>query len=57
MEAIRTERLSKRYKDILAVDGLDLTVAQGELFALLGVAVTWGTVKHILYRYDHSFYN
>lgn len=37
MEAIRTERLSKRYKDILAVDGLDLTVAQGELFALLGV--------------------
>ena len=37
MEAIRTERLSKRYKDILAVDGLNLTVAQGELFALLGV--------------------
>lgn len=27
------------------------------LFALLGVAVTWGTVKHVLYRYDHSFYN
>ena len=37
MEAIRTERLSKRYKDILAVDRLDLTVEQGELFALLGV--------------------
>lgn len=37
MEAIRTERLSKRYKDILAVDALDLTVEQGELFALLGV--------------------
>lgn len=37
MEAIRTERLSKRYKDILAVNRLDLTVKQGELFALLGV--------------------
>lgn len=37
MEAIRTERLSKRYKNILAVDALDLTVEQGELFALLGV--------------------
>ena len=37
MEAIRTEHLSKRYKDILAVDRLDLTVEQGELFALLGV--------------------
>lgn len=37
MEAIRTERLSKRYKNILAVDRLDLTVEQGELFALLGV--------------------
>ena len=37
MEAIRTERLSKRYKDILAVNRLDLTVEQGELFDLLGV--------------------
>ena len=37
MEAIRTEHLSKRYKNILAVDALDLTVEQGELFALLGV--------------------
>lgn len=37
MEAIRTERLSKRYKNILAVDALDLAVEQGELFALLGV--------------------
>lgn len=37
MEAIRTERLSKRYKDILAVNRLDLAVEQGELFALLGV--------------------
>lgn len=37
MKAIQTEHLSKRYKDILAVDALDLTVEQGELFALLGV--------------------
>lgn len=37
MKAIRTERLSKRYKNILAVNRLDLAVEQGELFALLGV--------------------
>lgn len=37
MKAIQTERLSKRYKDILAVNRLDLAVEQGELFALLGV--------------------
>ena len=37
MDAIKTEGLTKRYGDLLAVDGLDLRVAQGELFALLGV--------------------
>ncbi len=37
MTAIRIENLSKRYKDVLAVDGLSLTIAQGELFSLLGV--------------------
>lgn len=37
MEAIKTEGLTKRYKDLIAVDSLDLTVKQGELFALLGV--------------------
>ena len=37
MEAIKTRALTKRYKDLTAVDGLDLTVAEGELFALLGV--------------------
>ena len=36
-DAIRIEGLTKRYKDITAVDGLSLTVEQGELFALLGV--------------------
>ena len=37
MYAIQTKGLTKRYKDITAVDGLDLEVRQGELFALLGV--------------------
>ena len=37
MEAIRTLALTKKYKDTVAVDQLDLSVNQGELFALLGV--------------------
>ena len=37
MEAIRTENLTKRYKDVVAVDGLNLSVRHGELFSLLGV--------------------
>lgn len=37
MDAIQTKRLTKRYKDLTAVDGLDLTVREGELFSLLGV--------------------
>lgn len=37
MSAIVTTQLSKRYKDVTAVDNLNLTVEQGELFALLGV--------------------
>jgi len=37
MEAIQTFSLTKRYRDVTAVDGLDLTVHEGELFALLGV--------------------
>lgn len=37
MAAIRTENLRKEYKDIVAVEGLNLTVKQGELFSLLGV--------------------
>ena len=37
MNAIETHKLTKRYKDLTAVDGLELTVRQGELFALLGV--------------------
>ena len=37
MEAIKTTGLTKRYRNITAVDGLCLTVEKGELFALLGV--------------------
>lgn len=37
MNAIVTEKLTKRYKDVTAVDGLSLSVKKGELFALLGV--------------------
>ncbi|MGN1348411.1 MAG: ABC transporter ATP-binding protein [Acutalibacteraceae bacterium] len=37
MEAIKTVKLTKRYKDLIAVDSLDLTVKQGELFSLLGI--------------------
>lgn len=37
MEAVRTENLTKKYKDVTAVDGLTLTIEEGELFSLLGV--------------------
>ena len=37
MEAIKTINLTKRYKDALAVDHLNLEIREGELFALLGV--------------------
>lgn len=35
--AIRTEKLVKKFKDKVAVEGLTLTVKEGELIALLGV--------------------
>ena len=37
MSAIRIEHLTKKYKDVTAVDDLSLTIGQGELFSLLGV--------------------
>ena len=37
MQAIKTTGLVKRYKDVTAVDRLDLEIRQGELFSLLGV--------------------
>lgn len=35
--AIETKNLTKDYKDVRAVDSLNLTIYQGELFSLLGV--------------------
>ena len=37
MWAISTNHLTKRYKDVTAVDDLNLQIKQGELFSLLGV--------------------
>ncbi len=37
MISIKAEKLTKRYKDVTAVDGLTLTVYKGEIFSLLGV--------------------
>ena len=37
MQAIKTVELVKQYKNITAVDKLNLEIRQGELFALLGV--------------------
>lgn len=37
MSAIRIEKLRKEYKDIVAVNDISLEIAEGELFALLGV--------------------
>ena len=36
MAAIKTDALTKRYGDLTAVDDLDLTVAEGEVFGFLG---------------------
>lgn len=37
MNAIKIEGLTKRYRDVLAVDSLSLCIEEGELFSLLGV--------------------
>lgn len=37
MDAIRIDGLTKKYKDVTAVDNLYLTIQKGELFSLLGV--------------------
>lgn len=37
MEAIKTQALTKKYKELTAVDSINLTVKSGELFSLLGV--------------------
>ena len=37
MTAIKIENLTKKYKDVTAVDGLSLSIGEGELFSLLGI--------------------
>lgn len=37
MNAIEIKDLTKKYKDTVAVDGLSLSIREGELFSLLGV--------------------
>ena len=37
MQAIKTQALTRRFGSLTAVDGLELSVEEGELFALLGV--------------------
>lgn len=37
MQVIRIENLTKKYKDVVAVNNLSLTIEEGELFSLLGV--------------------
>ncbi len=37
MTAIKIDKLRKEYRDTVAVEGLDLEIAEGELFSLLGV--------------------
>ena len=37
MSAIVIEKLTKKYRDIVAVDGLSLCIEEGELLSLLGV--------------------
>ncbi len=37
MIAIKADGLTKRYKDLIAVDNLQLQIEQGELFSLLGI--------------------
>ena len=37
MDAITIENLTKRYRDVTAVDNLSLSIRKGELFSLLGV--------------------
>jgi lipooligosaccharide transport system ATP-binding protein len=36
MVVIKTRNLTKKFKDLVAVDGLDLDIEEGEIFALLG---------------------
>ena len=45
MNAIIIKELTKKYGKIVAVNNLNLTIEQGELFALLGVNGAGKTTK------------
>ena len=47
MDAIVTRGLSKHYRDTAAVEGLDLTVHSGELFALLEEDLLAGLLRAV----------
>ena len=44
MHAIIIDGLRKEYKDVVAVADLNLTITEGELFSLLGVAFLSGKI-------------
>ena len=54
MEAIKTINLTKKYKDNIAVDNLNLIVNKGELFSLLGIKLKKQVLYFIIYFY-HKF--
>ena len=48
-QAIATDALTKRYRgDILAVDGVNLRVARGEIYAFLGLGAGKSTTIRML---------
>ena len=48
--AIKTKGLTKKYKELTAVDNLNLEIKNGELFSLLGVNGA-GKTKNALHSY------
>ena len=52
MIAIKTAHLSKKFKDLIAVNDFSLEVPQGELFALLGITGAGKTtITNLLNRF------
>ena len=51
MNAVVIRELTKKYGNITAVNNLNLTVKQGELFALLGVNGAGKSTKKSIYRH------
>lgn len=49
MAAVEAKKLTKKYKNKIAVDSIDFKVNEGELFGLLGVN---GSRQNYYYSYD-----